>query len=138
MMIQSKIMVGCGVLLAAVLFTPATATAGEKAKDKPVTPKTEQYDANKDGVLDEQECATMKAEKAAKRHANLLKKYDANKNGQLEPEEEAKHQADLAKRREQRLAKKMAKEQAAAASDTPAAPEAEEAEDEPVEEVKTR
>lgn len=50
------------------------------------------FDANKDGQLDEQEKAAMRAE-WAKRHqerrAEMLEKFDANKDGQLDEQEKA-------------------------------------------------
>lgn len=128
---------GCGAWLLAAALLPATATAGdapaktaEKAADKTraVNHRNEQYDLNKDGKLDEQEIAAMKADRAAKRQARLLAKYDANKNGQLEPVEEAVHKADLEKRRQARAEKKKAKEAEKAAN--AAAPAAEEEDDE--------
>ncbi|HLP08097.1 MAG TPA: hypothetical protein VK178_08015 [Opitutaceae bacterium] len=117
---------GCGVwMLAATLF-PLAATAEPAAdadKSRAVNHRNEQYDANKDGKLDEAEIAAMKADRAAKRKARLLAKYDANKNGTLDPDEEAVHQADLEKRRQLRAERKKAKEaEKAAASDMPAAP----------------
>ena len=116
---------GCGLWCLTAAFVPTFASAADPAPAKEpktiaVNHRNEQYDVNKDGKIDEQERAVMKADRAEKKRTRLLAKYDANKNGQLEPEEEAQHQADLAKRREQRAARKAAKEvekQAAPADD---------------------
>ncbi len=50
------------------------------------------FDANKDGQLDDQELAAVKAAfeaNMAKRHEKLLEKFDANKDGQLDDQEKA-------------------------------------------------
>ncbi len=117
------LLAGCGLWCLATAFVPTFASAADSAPSKEpkavtVNHRNEQYDINKDGKIDEQEKAAMKADRAAKRQARLLAKYDANKNGQLDTEEEAKHQADLAKRREQRAARKAAKEAEKAAAAT--------------------
>jgi 3-methyladenine DNA glycosylase/8-oxoguanine DNA glycosylase len=114
---------GCGVWIVAAVLMTAAARADEKPanaepKSCAVNHRNEQYDVNKDGKLDEQERAAMKADRAAKRQARLLAKYDANKNGQLDPEEEAVHKADVEKRRAARAEKKKAKEAEKAAQAT--------------------
>jgi hypothetical protein len=124
----------CAWLLASALMsTPALAEdkpANSESKGCAVNHRNEQYDVNKDGKLDEQERAAMKADRAAKRQARLLDKYDANKNGQLDPEEEAVHKADLEKRRAARAEKKKAKAAEKAAQAAAAAAE-EDDDDEP-------
>lgn len=110
--------VGCGTWIFAVTLLPQLVFAGSADGDdkaRAVNHRNEKYDTNHDGKLDEAEIAAMKADRAAKRQANLLAKYDANKNGAIDPDEEAKHQEDLAKRREQRAARKKAKEAGQAA-----------------------
>ncbi len=61
-------------------------------------PLLEKFDANKDGQLDEQEKAAMKADFEA-RHAEMkqkmLEKFDANKDGQLDEQEKAAMKADF-------------------------------------------
>ncbi len=58
----------------------------------------EKFDANKDGQLDEQEKAAMKAAREA-RHAEMkqkmLEKFDANKDGQLDEQEKAAMKAEF-------------------------------------------
>ncbi len=58
----------------------------------------EKFDANKDGQLDDQEKAAMKAEFEAK-HAEMkqkaLEKFDANKDGQLDDQEKAAMKAEF-------------------------------------------
>jgi len=117
---------GCGTWIVAAMLMTVAARADEKpANAEPkacaVNHRNEQYDVNKDGKLDEQERAAMKADRAAKRQARLLAKYDANKNGQLDPEEEAVHKADVEKRRAARAEKKKAKEAEKAAQAAAAA-----------------
>jgi len=63
--------------LAAIVATPTVrADEGAKApKEHRYAKKTlEKYDANKDGQLDEQEVAAMKADKKAQREAKKAKK----------------------------------------------------------------
>ncbi len=58
----------------------------------------EKFDANKDGQLDEQEKAAMKADfeaKKAERKAKFMEKFDVNKNGQIDEEEKAAIKADF-------------------------------------------
>ena len=124
------VLAGCGAWIMASVLMSATANAGDKpANTEPkscaVNHRNEQYDTNKDGKLDEQERAAMKADRAAKRQARLLAKYDANKNGQLDPAEEAAHKADLEKRRAARAEKKKAKAAEKAAQAAAAAAEEE-------------
>jgi|GEM_PF-6614239 len=122
------VLAGCGAWIMASVLMSATASAGDKpAQAEPkscaVNHRNEQYDVNKDGKLDEQERAAMKADRAAKRQARLLAKYDANKNGQLDPEEETVHKADVEKRRAARAEKKKAKAAEKAAQAAAAAAE---------------
>lgn len=52
----------------------------------------QKYDTNKDGKLDDQEKATMRADfqaKRAERKAAMLAKYDLNKDGKLDDSERA-------------------------------------------------
>ncbi len=62
----------------------------------------EKFDANKDGQLDEQEKAAMKADFEA-RHAEMqkkcLEKFDANKDGQLDEQEKEAMKAEFKARR---------------------------------------
>jgi hypothetical protein len=129
------ILAGLGAWCAGMLFMPTPATADEATeksavKTFPVTHRNEQYDLNKDGKLDEQEHAAMKADRAAKRQARLLAKYDANKNGTLDADEQAKCDADRAARREKAMERRKAKAAEKAAAAAPAAPVPEEDEDE--------
>lgn len=134
---------GLGVLCAGMFVMSLPAFAGDapsKDSDKTsvLTHRNEQYDTNKDGKLDEQERAAMKADRAAKRQARLLAKYDVNKNGQLDPDEQAKCDADREARRlkaaERRKAKAAEKAAAAPATSpavavTPSAPAEDDDED---------
>ena len=54
--------------------------------------------------------AKAKAEKKAKREAEILKKYDKNGNGKLDPDEEAAYKADQEKAKAERKEKKEKKE----------------------------
>lgn len=132
------ILAGLSAWCAGMLFMPTPASAGDApekcaVKTIPVSHRNEQYDLNKDGKLDEQEHAAMKADRAAKRQARLLAKYDANKNGTLDVDEQAKCDADRAVRREKAKERRKAKaaEKAAAAATAPAPEEDEEEETEP-------
>lgn len=58
----------------------------------------QKYDTNKDGKLDDQEKATMRADfqaKRAERKAEMLAKYDTNKDGKLDQSERAVMREDL-------------------------------------------
>ncbi len=65
----------------------------------------EKFDANKDGQLDEQEKAAMKAEFEA-HHAEMkqkmLEKFDANKDGQLDDQEKEAMKAEFEARRSEK------------------------------------
>ncbi len=107
-----------------MLVVPTSASTGDAteknaAKTIAVTPRTEKYDLNKDGKLDEQEVAAMKADRVAQKQARLLAKYDANKNGVMDPDEQAKADADRAVRLQKAAERRKAKaaEKGAAATD---------------------
>ncbi len=58
----------------------------------------EKFDANKDGQLDDQEKAAMKAEfeaKKAEMKQKFMEKFDTNKNGQIDEDEKAAIKADF-------------------------------------------
>lgn len=55
---------------------------------------------------DKKDDAAVKAEKKAKRDAEMLKKYDKNQNGKLDPDEEAAMKADMEKAKAERKKKK--------------------------------
>ncbi|WP_438482073.1 hypothetical protein [Oleiharenicola lentus] len=104
-------------LLALAIAAPATSFAQEGHKEKKPSKATlEQYDANKDGVLSEEENAAAKAGAAAKakatKEANLAK-YDADKDGKLSESEKATKKADddaaKAAKKAEKDAKKAAK-----------------------------
>ncbi len=66
----------------------------------------QKYDTNKDGVLDANEKAAMKADFAAKRAARkqeVLAKYDTNKDGKLDEQERAAMRDDLETKRFQEM-----------------------------------
>jgi hypothetical protein len=132
------ILVGCGVWMCAATLLPSIVCAETSAsaeKSCALNHRNEQYDADKNGKLDETEIAAMKADRAAKRQARLLAKYDANKNGVLDPEEEAVRKADLEKRRQLRAERKKAKEAEKAAA---AASEGKQSDDDEDEEPVTK
>ncbi len=65
----------------------------------------EKFDANKDGQLDDQEKAAMKAEfeaRKAEMEKKLLEKFDANKDGQLDDQEKAAIKAEFEAKRGER------------------------------------
>jgi hypothetical protein len=85
--------------LLALLFSVTIATAEEAAakEKKPSKETLAKYDLNKDGVLDDAETATWKADIAAKAKATKesnLAKYDTNKDGKLDEAEKAARKAD--------------------------------------------
>jgi hypothetical protein len=130
------ILAGLGACCAGMLFMPTPASAGDASeksavKTIPVTHRNEQYDLNKDGKLDEQERAAMKADRAAKRQARMLAKYDVNKNGKLDADEQAKCDADRAARREKAAEQRKAKAAEKAGSAAPTAAEEDDDEAEP-------
>ena len=104
--------------LLALLFAVTITSAEDMAKEKkPSKAALEKYDANKDGVLDEAEQATQKADIAAKAKATKeanLEKYDANKDGKLDETEKAAKKSDeeaaKAAMKAEKEAKKAAKE----------------------------
>lgn len=60
------------------------------------------FDANKDGQLDEQEKAAMKAAFEARKaefEKKMLEKFDANKDGQLDDQEKSAMKEEFAKHR---------------------------------------
>lgn len=74
--------------------TTAASTETLKASGRRVKPKTlEKYDANKNGVLDPEEKAAMKKDRAAMK-AERLKKYDKNGDGKLDETEKADMKAE--------------------------------------------
>ena len=83
----------------AFALTIPTISADEKAPTEK-TPKAKRGDANKDGVVSEEEKAAAKAAREKK----ALAKYDANKNGVLDPEEKAQQEADRKADREKKKA----------------------------------
>ena len=90
----------------AFALTIPTISAQEKAPTEK-TPKAKRGDANKDGVVSEEEKAAAKAESAkkkAERETKAFAKYDANKNGVLDPDEKAQQEADRKAEREKKKA----------------------------------
>lgn len=87
----------------AFALTIPTISADEKAPTEK-TPKAKRGDANKDGVVSEEEKAAAKAARDKKAEAKALAKYDANKNGVLDPEEKAQQEADRKADREKKKA----------------------------------
>ena len=83
----------------AFALTIPTISADEKAPTGKA-PKAKREDANKDGVVSEEEKAAAKAARDKK----ALAKYDANKNGVLDPEEKAQQEADRKADREKKKA----------------------------------
>ena len=105
-------------LLALLLICPSTSLTAEDAPpDKKLTKNQQQYDADKDGKLNDEEKAAAKEAAKAKaketREANL-EKYDANKDGKLDEQERARKKADEESAKDakkaEREAKKAAKE----------------------------
>lgn len=98
-----------GVCALAFGFTTVLAQEGEEKKPRgPSKADLKKYDANQDGVLDETEAATMKAEKDAKKAAEKqarLDKYDTNKDGKISKEEKAAEDADKAAAKEAKKAR---------------------------------
>ncbi len=103
------------IALALVALPVLAQEAPQKPCDKPCGPKPcmrhhhhghkhmhkgmmEKFDANKDGQLDEQEKAAMKADfeaKHAEMKAKFMEKFDVNKNGQIDEDEKAAIKADF-------------------------------------------
>jgi len=117
--IRSTPIIAPGLLALVLLAAPAYVRAEETPKEKPLTKNQQQYDADKDGKLNDEEKAAAKAGAKAKakltREANLAK-YDANKNGKLDEDERARKHADeeaaKAAAKAEREAPKVAKEDA--------------------------
>lgn len=59
------------------------------------------YDVNKDGKIDEQERAAIKAARKAEFEKKMLEKFDTNKDGKLDEQEKEAMRAELAKHRPQ-------------------------------------
>jgi hypothetical protein len=105
-----------------LMVNPLILRAEGEAKGK-LSKAKEQYDANKDGQLNDEEKAAAKAGATAKaketRETNLAK-YDANQDGKLDADERARKKADEQSARDaereakkaERQAKKTAKEAA--------------------------
>lgn len=87
----------------AFALTVPTISAQEKTPTEKA-PKAKRGDANKDGVVSEEEKAAAKAAREKKAEAKALDKYDANKNGVLDPEEKAQKEADDKANREKKKA----------------------------------
>ena len=113
-----------------LLAQTAPAPAATPAPKKKLPAFQRKYDANGDGVLDAEERAKMKADKAGKR-AERLKKYDADGDGKLSRPEKEKMKADRdaekaakkaagAEKRAKKKAEKAAKKEAASTAPTPA------------------
>lgn len=89
--------------LLALVLTASPVSADDAKPRKPSKATLEKYDADKDGVLNEEEAAKAKADAAAKaketRRKNL-EKYDADGDGKLSDAEKAKRKADEAAERE--------------------------------------
>lgn len=102
------------VLALALLSTGLPTFAEEAAKPrKPSKETLEKYDANKDGVLSEEEAAAAKAGAAAKaqetRRKNL-EKYDADHDGKLsEAEKEKRKAAEAAEKAARKEAREASK-----------------------------
>ncbi len=95
------------IIALAIAALPVLAQDAPTPCDKPCAPKChrpcghkgdmhkrmlEKFDANKDGQLDDQEKAAMKAEfdaRHAERKAKFMEKFATNKDGQLDEQEKA-------------------------------------------------
>jgi len=116
--IRSTPIIAPGLLALVLLAAPAYVRAEETPKEKPLTKNQQQYDADKDGKLNDEEKAAAKAAATAKakqtREENLAK-YDANQDGKLDDDEKAKkhadEQAEKTAAKAEREAKKVAKEE---------------------------
>ncbi len=100
-------------LLALLLFSNATPLAAEDAPpEKKLTKNQQQYDADGDGKLSDEEKAAAKEGAKAKaketREANL-EKYDANKDGKLDEQERAQKKADEEAAKEAKKAEREAR-----------------------------
>jgi hypothetical protein len=107
-----------GLLVLAFFGFRLTASAQEDPAqpDRPPTKsEIKRYDTDKDGKLNAEELARMKADEKARKEARekkILAKYDANQNGTLDPEERAKWDADRKADRERRQAQRAARQAA--------------------------
>lgn len=100
------------VLLALVLSVGAFPLFAEESAEKKLTKNQQQYDADKDGKLsDEEKAAAKEAAKAKAKETREenLEKYDANKDGKLDKEERAQKKADEEAAKEARKAEREAK-----------------------------
>jgi hypothetical protein len=104
-------------LALAMMVTPLALRAESEAKGK-LSKAKEQYDADKDGQLNDEEKSAAKegskAKAAATREANLAK-YDANQDGKLDADERARKKADEQAEKDTRKAEREAKKAAKAA-----------------------
>jgi Ca2+-binding EF-hand superfamily protein len=99
-------------LLALTLLAVPGSLLADGAGEKKLTKNQQQYDADKDGKLSEEEKAAAKeaakAKAQATRDANR-DKYDANGDGKLDQEERARKKADEQAAKEARKAEREAK-----------------------------
>jgi hypothetical protein len=97
-----------------LMVAPLVLRAGDEANGK-LSKAKEQYDADKDGKLNDEEKAAAKQGASAKakatREANR-EKYDANQDGKLDAEERAKKKADEQAAKEAESAAKKAEREA--------------------------
>lgn len=96
---KSSLVLPFALALLALSLTPKILTAeeGSSKSTKPSKATLEKYDADKDGVLNDEEKAKAKAaakEKAKHTKEENLAKYDANKDGKLDDAEKAAKKAD--------------------------------------------
>lgn len=80
--------IGTSVVVAAMVSTSAFAWGGKRGM--PPQEVMERFDANRNGILEDDERRALKAEMKAKREARrqeALAQFDANRNGQLDPDE---------------------------------------------------
>jgi len=100
------------VLLALVVLVAPLSLHAEGESGKKLTKNQEQYDADKDGKLSEEEQAAAKegakAKAKATREANK-EKYDANDDGKIDESERAQKKADEAAENEAKKAEREAK-----------------------------
>ncbi|MBL9215477.1 MAG: hypothetical protein JNG83_08385 [Opitutaceae bacterium] len=102
--------------LALVLVIAPSTVAAEDAPKPKLSKAKEAYDADKDGVLNDEEMAAAregaKAKAKATREANrrkALEKYDANHNGEMDDEEVARKKADEKAAKEAKQAEREAR-----------------------------
>lgn len=100
-----------------VMVTPLALRAESEAKEK-LSKAKQQYDADQDGQLNDEEKAAAKEgakAKAAATRASNVAKYDANQDGKLDADERAKKKADEQAEKDARKAEREAKNSAQAA-----------------------